>query len=149
MTDTKASWRGELSCSTRSLLDHLPVLILGPFLASFYVQGALAACFALAGYFTVPASFAVALPSSNGGDISVPLDALALDGVALGAIQSRPRSININPSNNTRVDWIGIVLSVSGLILFTFALTCVNHPFSSTSRGSSLTLLGMRQGRAV
>lgn len=86
--------------------------------ACFFVQAGLAALFVVIGYFTIPATFTPTPPTPptpSDATNDIPLATLDEDGRSV-------KSLRFDLSDNKRVDWVGTVLSVSGLVLLTFAL---------------------------
>lgn len=113
LTETKLSWR-----------------------ASFYIQAGIAALLAIVGFFTIPFSFPL---SDEVANTDIPLE--TFDRRSETPVESVTEELRIPPTNsgqtsilelvgnratgrvdNKKVDWLGAALSVTGLVLFTFAL---------------------------
>jgi MFS family permease len=111
LTQSKAGWRGEYHPRVEKG-DRVTVL---DSTACFFVQAGLAALFVVIGYFTIPATFTPTPPTASGASTDISLATLDEDGRSV-------KSLKFDSSDNKRVDWVGTVLSVSGLVLLTFAL---------------------------
>lgn len=88
--------------------------------ASFYVQAGLAAIFFLLGFLSIPSKYHV-------DPITIPLTEVSNTNSTTHATHT----VFLDLASNRRVDWIGTILSVAGLVLLTFALSDA----SSSPRG--------------
>lgn len=82
--------------------------------ASFYIQSALAIALAVIGYFTIPST-------SASKKLATSLTNLEVSDASMETIVNHP--IISEQEDNKQMDWIGALLSISGLVIFTFALT--------------------------
>lgn len=77
---------------------------------SFYIQAGLALSLAILGYFSIPSAF-TSTPTS-----------LADLGVSDASVETIINEHVVEQEDNKKMDWIGALLSISGLVIFTFAL---------------------------